>query len=144
MRSLCVRFATQVTELHAQLMHTEKLLAQQADTRGKADKARRAALGKVMADNMMVSHRVVLLGGRGRARLFDLDVTVPLHHKRSWTRPIQSGKVNAMGLNRSRGCAPLPSPLPALCPAPGAQQHVLHGPKRHRTLNPRHHLGPSF
>ncbi len=43
-----------MTELHAQLMHTERMLALVTDTKDKADRARKAVVAKLMNDNMMV------------------------------------------------------------------------------------------
>ncbi|EFJ44044.1 hypothetical protein VOLCADRAFT_118871 [Volvox carteri f. nagariensis] len=42
-----------IAELHAQLIHTEKMLSLLTDTKDKADKARRAVVSKLMADNLM-------------------------------------------------------------------------------------------
>ncbi|KAG2490754.1 hypothetical protein HYH03_010908 [Edaphochlamys debaryana] len=46
--------AEKIAELHAQLLHTERMLSLLAETKDKADRARRAVVSKLMNDNMMV------------------------------------------------------------------------------------------
>ncbi|GIL83371.1 hypothetical protein Vretifemale_12202, partial [Volvox reticuliferus] len=51
--STSAEYNEKIAELHAQLMHTERMLSLLTETKGKADMARRAVVSKLMADNLM-------------------------------------------------------------------------------------------
>jgi hypothetical protein len=54
--STAAEFKERISELHSQLLHTERMLALTSETKDKADRARRAVVSKLMADNLMVRH----------------------------------------------------------------------------------------
>ncbi|GIL53035.1 hypothetical protein Vafri_8732, partial [Volvox africanus] len=51
--STSAEYNEKIAELHSQLMHTERMLSLLTETKDKADKARRAVVSKLMADNLM-------------------------------------------------------------------------------------------